>query len=100
MLLCAAAHERPLVERISHPFTYLVMPVCGAFYMLQWFTPGVRRALEWIPLVNLFEMLRYGQFEEASGEFFSMTYLSAWCVGLVILGMLAMRAVEPHIHVA
>jgi capsular polysaccharide transport system permease protein len=62
-LIVGAASERSeLVERVWHVLTYLLFPLSGAAFMVEWFPKSVQELLLWVPMVHGTEMIRHGYF--------------------------------------
>ena len=98
-LLCVAfTHDNRVAARIVHPFTYILMPLSGAFYQMNWIPQPYRGYLEWFPLVQIFEEVRYGVFEVDTDRYVHMVYIIGWCAVMTYLGMLSIRVVRRHIH--
>lgn len=98
MLACAWSHDNKLAARIIHPGTYLLMPLSGGFYMLSWVPQPYQNWLWHFPMVQIFEMARYGQFRAASGNFFSIPYIVGSIMLMTLCGMSAIRVMRKHIH--
>ncbi|USI72367.1 ABC transporter permease [Sphingomonas morindae] len=98
MLIAGGTYERPLLERLVHPFTYFMMPLSGAFVRVSWLPETLRKAILWVPMAHMFETIRYGQFASATLEYVDFEYLTAWCLGLSLAGLFAIRTVPARIH--
>jgi capsular polysaccharide transport system permease protein len=100
MIIAGGTHERPFWERMVHPFTYFMIPLSGAFYMVEWVPEKYRYYLLFNPLPHIFELIRYGVFPSAKLEYVDFEYLSACCAILTLLGLLTMRTVKPRLHLS
>lgn len=100
MIIAAGTHDRPFLERMVHPFTYFMIPLSGAFYMMSWLPEKFRNYLIYNPLPQIFELLRYGAFPSTNLDYVYFGYLSAFCAILNLLGLLAIRAVKPRLHLS
>ena len=98
MLVCAATHENRLIARFVHPVSYILMPVSGAFYQLEWIPEPYRGYLLWFPMPHIFEIARHGQFRSAPDDYFSQPYLIGSCMVMMLFGLLALKVVRRHIH--
>ncbi|AEH63469.1 ABC transporter permease [Zymomonas mobilis] len=99
IIVCAITYENATVERLIHPMTYFCLPISAIFFMLEWIPNPYRTWLEWVPLAECTEMVRYGQFESASGHYFHFGYLSLSCSVLTLIGLLSLRIVRKHISI-
>jgi capsular polysaccharide transport system permease protein len=98
MIVAAASQRSHAFGRLLHPALYLSMPLSGAFFVLAWLPQGFRSALQWVPLVQIFELARRGMFEAYQTPYVDVSYLLAWCLALTLVGMLALKAVRPGIQ--
>ncbi|MCA1955620.1 ABC transporter permease [Zymomonas sp.] len=96
-IVCAATYENATIERLIHPMTYFAMPISAIFFMMEWIPNPYRGWLEWVPMAQCIEMVRYGQFDSASGKYFNFSYLSFFCTITTLIGLLALRAIRRHI---
>jgi capsular polysaccharide transport system permease protein len=90
MLLGAASELSSLVERIYNPFSYLMLPVSGAFYMVSWLPHAWQGTALWIPLPHFFEMIRGGYFGDTLTVHYNVAYITTVCL---ILTFVALRLV-------
>jgi len=98
MLLLAATiwgHEN--VERVVHPFTYLMIPFTGAFFMVWWLPTEAQSIALLNPTIHMFEIIRDGQFGPVVPYHWDLGYMLAWTAALNVMGMLAMRAVKGRL---
>lgn len=100
MLVAAAAQRSAVFARLLHPFLYLMLPLSGAFYVLAWLPGGARDLLAPVPLVQIFELARRGLFAAYDARHVDLPWIIAWCLGLTLAGMLALKAVRRHIELA
>nr|WP_310525226.1 ABC transporter permease [Polymorphobacter sp.] len=98
MLVAAAAQRSHAFARLLHPALYLSMPLSGAFFVLAWLPQGFRDILQWVPLVQIFELARRGMFAAYQTPYVDFAYLTAWCLSLTLLGMLALKAIRAEIQ--
>jgi capsular polysaccharide transport system permease protein len=62
-LVVGAVSERSeVMERVWHVMTYLMFPLSGSGFMLDWFPSVVRNYLLMVPMVHGTEMMRHGYF--------------------------------------
>ncbi|QUD90661.1 ABC transporter permease [Phenylobacterium montanum] len=98
MIVCVASHVSRAFPRLLHAGMYLSLPISGAFFLMRWVPSSFRSAVEWVPLVQIEELVRYGQFADLDDRFVHLPFLVALCMGLTFVGLLALRAIRPHIH--
>lgn len=89
-----------VVERLWHPAAYLLFPLSGAAFMLDWLPPSAREVLMWLPMVHGTELLREGYFGHLVRTHYDLFYMTSTCAGLTLLGLFlvrdAGRRVEPE----
>lgn len=100
MIIAGGTHERSFCERLVHPFSYFMIPLSGAFYMVGWIPEKYRYYLLFNPFPHMFEMIRYGVFADASIEYVDFLYVTACCGILTLFGLMAMRTVKSRIHLS
>lgn len=98
MVLAAVSYDNKLITKFIHPATYLLMPASGAFYQLQWLPEPYRTWLSWLPLTQIFELARYGQFESAALTYVDFPYLVGCNLFLLFSGLLALKVVRRSVH--
>ena len=97
-IIIGGTYENRTLERLVHLFTYFMIPLSGAFYQVSWVPQPYRDYLLYNPFPQIFELVRYGQFESATLEFVNLTYINAWILILNLIGLLALRAVKGRMH--
>ncbi|MEH0196588.1 ABC transporter permease [Caulobacter sp. CCNWLY153] len=98
MLVCAATYENRLVAKLVHPATYILMPISGAFFVLDWIPRPYRDWLAWSPMNQIFEMAHTGQFAGIDSPYFHGDQIVGWCLALTFVGLLALRVLRRHVH--
>lgn len=74
-------------ERIVPVIMYLMIPLSGAFIMVDWLPPHYRELYLLIPMPNTVEMVRHGVFGEFVPTYYHPWYVAAWAAGLTALGL-------------
>lgn len=97
-VICGITHENKAVGRLVHPFTYIMMPLSGAFFSLDALPGQIRDILVWSPLPHIFEILRHGWFRSAELTYVDPLYLGGWILGLWLIGLLLLSVVRGRIH--
>ncbi len=97
LILAATVWGHENVERVVHPFTYLMIPFTGAFFMVWWLPTEMQYYALLNPSVHMFEIIRDGQFGPGVPYHWDLGYMVACTVVLNLLGMLALRAVKGRL---
>jgi capsular polysaccharide transport system permease protein len=92
------AHSE-IVERIWHPAAYLLFPLSGAAFMVDWMPTHFQQILLWIPMVHGVEMLRDGYFGSAVHTHYSAQYLVLSCSLLTLAGLVLVKEAGRRIEV-
>lgn len=98
MIVCVVTHENRTAGRLVHPISYILFPLSGALYQLEWIPEPYRSWLAWFPMPHIFEIVRYGQFEGANLDYARPLFVVATCIVLTYVGLIALRMVRRHIH--
>ena len=81
-LIGAATAHSELVDRIWHPISYLLFPLSGAGFMVDWMPPAGQQAVLFLPMVHCVEMIRDGFFGGVIRTHYDIGYVA--CVNLVL----------------
>jgi capsular polysaccharide transport system permease protein len=100
MIITGGSHDRSFWERMVHPFTYFMIPLSGAFYMVGWIPDKYRYYLLFNPMPHAFEIIRYGVFPSATLDYVNFEYLTWSAALLTLFGLLAMRSVKSRLHLS
>ena len=75
-------------ERAWHVVTYLMFPLSGALFMVDWLPKPYQEIVLWIPMVNGVEMLRAGYYGQIVRTHYSASYLMIVNLVLLFVGLL------------
>lgn len=91
LLMGAVAEYSELVEKLWHPFTYLMFPLSGAVFLVDALPPAMQKIIIWIPMVHCVEMVRDGYF----GSHFNAIYSVRYIVGInLVLTFMALSQIR------
>lgn len=98
-LLVGALSERSeFLERTWHIFLYLIIPISGAVYMVDWLPPRMQAVVLWIPMVHGTEMIRHGYFGSIIPTYESPLYFSVFNLILTFAGLVAVKDCQRRIQ--
>lgn len=97
MLICSWTYDNPTLQKFVHPVSYILLPLSGAFYMVEWLPTRVQEWLSWWPMAMMFEEMRYGQFMVATDRFVDRGYVAVVCLVLTLLGLLSLRELRRKV---
>lgn len=96
----AVSERSETFERMWHIFTYLMFPLAGAVFMVDWLPSGFQQAVLWVPMVHGVEMIRHGYFGDIVTTYENPTYLASVDLALTLIGLALAREtgrrVEPE----
>ncbi|WP_213768588.1 ABC transporter permease [Caballeronia sp. dw_19] len=100
-LVVGALSERSeTIERVWHIITYLMFPLSGAAFMVDWLPEHYRQLISWVPMVHGTEMIRHGYFGAAVHTHEEPWYLATFNAVLLLIGLALVREtgrrVEPE----
>ena len=87
-----------LIEKIWHPISYLLFPLSGAAFMLDWLPTSARQIISWLPMVHGVEILREGYFGQLVRAHYDISYMSIVCLCLTFIGLALVREVGYRVE--
>jgi ABC-type polysaccharide/polyol phosphate export permease len=91
LLIGAGTAYSPIAERLWHPAAYLLFPLSGAAFMVDWLPPRFQEGVLLLPMVHGVEVLRDGYFGNAVRTHYSLGYMAMCCLVLTLLGLYLVR---------
>ena len=83
----AATSFSEVVERVWHPTAYLLFPLSGAAFMVDWVPLHLQKFVLLLPMVHGVEILRGGWFGNVVRTHFDVGYMAACCLILSLAGL-------------
>lgn len=87
----AATAYSELIERLWHPTSYLLFPLSGAAFMVEWLPPNAREVVLLLPMVHGVELLREGYFGSRVHTHYDLGYMAMCCLVLTLMGLFLVR---------
>jgi capsular polysaccharide transport system permease protein len=91
ILIGSATAFSDVVDRLWQPTAYLLFPLSGAAFMVDWLPPTVRNIVLLLPMVHGVEMIREGYFGNVVSTHYDMFYMAVVNLGLSFFGLLLMH---------
>lgn len=85
------------LERALHVSVYLLMPISGVFFMVEWLPSTLQEWALWVPTVHIFELLRDGQFGDRFRATYEPDYVLAWILVTHLIGLAGLRIARRRI---
>ncbi|WP_230169478.1 ABC transporter permease [Roseomonas sp. CECT 9278] len=91
LVVGAATSEWEGLDRLVHAASYLMLPFCGLFFMVEWLPAWMQDLVLWIPTVHIFELLRDGQFGDTYRPIYDLSYVAGWILVTHLIGLTGLR---------
>src|ERR1700730_9773715 len=86
LLIGAGTAFSEIVERLWHPAAYLLFPLSGAAFMVEWMPINLQKYVLLLPMVHGTEMLRDGYFGDVVKTHYDVSYMAICCLLLSFAG--------------
>ncbi|WP_445785129.1 ABC transporter permease [Sphingorhabdus sp.] len=97
LVLGAFAEEYEIIEKLWHPFAYLIMPLSGAGFIVDSLPKIGQEYILYLPMINAVEYLREGFFGSAIVAHYDMEYMAAANLLLTAIGLSKTRIVSQKV---
>jgi len=98
-LIVGALSERSdTFERIWQVVNYLIFPVSGAIYMVDWLPSKLQELVLWMPMVHGVEMVRHGFWGDTVRTYEDPMYFVTCNLVLTLFGLLLVRLSERKVE--
>ena len=98
LLIGAGSALSELVHRIWHPVSYLLFPLSGAAFMVQWLPTNFQHLVLLLPMVHGVEAIRHGYFGNAVLPHFDLSYMAICCLLQTFLGMFVVNQASRRLE--
>jgi capsular polysaccharide transport system permease protein len=98
LLIGAATAFSEIVERLWHPTAYLLFPMSGAAFMVDWLPARMQKVVLLLPMVHGTEMLRAGYFGDVVKTHFNAGYIATWCLVMSLAGLYLVRVAARRLE--
>jgi ABC-type polysaccharide/polyol phosphate export permease len=98
LLVGAATSFSELVKRLWTPTAYLLFPLSGAAFMVDWLPPASREFILLLPMVHGVEMLREGYFGGVVPTHYDAAYMAGINLVLTFLGLALVRLASRRVE--
>jgi len=87
MTIGAATAFSDIVERLWHPAAYLLFPLSGAAFMVDWMPQRLQKIVLLLPMVHGVEILRQGYFGNVVRTHYDVGYMATCCLVLSLVAL-------------
>jgi len=95
--LGAMSHDNELVDKIWHPFSYLLFPLSGAAFMVDALPAAAQPYILYIPIVHGVEIVREGYFGANARAHYDLSYVIPFCMVMSALAMIEVRKLARRV---
>ena len=99
LIIGAVSEKSELIERVWHIITYLILPMSGVFYMVDWLPKGFQNIVLWVPMVHGTEMIRHGFFGSIVHTHENPAYFIVINLVTLLFGLVLIKASARWIEV-
>ncbi len=98
ILVGALSEVSEMLDRVWHIITYLLIPLSGAGYLVDWLPQSMQRIVLALPMVHGVEMIRSGYFGGLMCAHFDASYFSVVNLILTFFALGSIRQVHKHLQ--
>jgi capsular polysaccharide transport system permease protein len=99
-LVGALSEVSEMLDRVWHIVTYLLIPLSGAAYLVDWLPQSMQRIMLWLPMVHGVEMIRSGYFGGLMRAHFDIGYFAVANLILTLFALSSIRQLRKHLQPA
>lgn len=97
IVLGAFAEEYEVIEKLWHPFAYMLMPLSGAGFIVDSLPKAGQEYILYLPMINAVEYLREGFFGSKMVAHYDMEYMAVTNLILTAIGLAKTRVVSQKV---
>ena len=98
LALGSASTYSEFVDRIWHPTSYLLFPLSGAAFMVDWLPKTMQDVVLVLPMVHGVELVREGYFGHTVHTHYDIAYMATVCLVLSFVGLLLARDASRRVE--
>jgi capsular polysaccharide transport system permease protein len=98
LLIGAGTAFSPIVERLWMPVAYLLFPLSGAAFMVDWLPRKFQTLVLLLPMVHGVELLRQGYFGNVVHTHYDIGYMAECCLVMTLAGLYMVRVAGRRVE--
>ena len=98
LVIGSVSEMSEILDRIWHTITYLMFPLSGAVFMVDWLNGTLREIVLWLPMVHGLEMLRHGYFGDVIPTYESVMFLVTINSSLTLIGLILVKITSNRVE--
>ncbi len=100
MVIAAITERYEGSERLVGPFQYLIIPMSGAYVMVDWLPDWAHRWVLLNPMVHCYEVVRAGYFGSGVTTHYSFFYFVCWAFALWFVGVMCIDRMRGEVQIS
>lgn len=100
ILIGALSERSELIERLWHPISYLLFPLSGSAFMVEWLPTSMQEKVLYLPMVHFNELIRDGYFGQLVHASYDIEYAIFCNILLTLVALIferdTSRRIEPE----
>jgi len=98
LIVGAASEFSEIIDRVWHILTYMMFPLSGAAFMVDWLPKSFQDFVLWVPMLHCTEMMRHGYFGDLVKTYESPFYVIVFNLILTFIGLALVRQVGNNLE--
>ena len=98
LLIGAACAFSDLVHRLWQPVSYILFPMSGAAFMVDWMPKKMQNLVLYLPMVHGVELLRRGYFGNFVKTHYDLGYMAGCCLVMTLCAVYLVREAGHRIE--
>jgi capsular polysaccharide transport system permease protein len=98
LVIGAGTAFSPVIERLWMPAAYLLFPMSGAAFMVDWLPTRLQSLVQYLPMVHGVELLREGYFGNVVRTHHDIGYMAQCCLVMTLVGMFVMHEAARRVE--
>jgi ABC-type polysaccharide/polyol phosphate export permease len=98
LVIGAATAYSEIIDRLWHPASYLLFPLSGAAFMVEWLPTNLQKVVTLLPMVHGVEMVREGYFGNVVKTHYDAGYMALINLVLTLLGLFMIRDASNRVE--
>ncbi len=98
LIVGAASEFSEIIDRVWHILTYMMFPLSGAAFMVDWLPKSFQDFVLWVPMLHCTEMMRHGYFGDLVKTYESPIYVIVFNLILTFIGLALVREVGNKVE--
>ena len=87
-----------IFERLWHPTAYILFPLSGAGFMVDWLSKDFQDVVLWLPMVHCGEIIRAGYFGSTIQTHYDVSYVVSANLLLTLFALVSVRAAARRVE--